>query len=94
MIELRFYRERYNMDDAYYTGEDDVYCRLYFKTLNELKLKWDGLMEAHNHWLEGETYSAWDENGIFLCGGAFDPGDIDYIEEGLIDYSNEAYEEE
>ena len=82
IIELRFYRERYNMDDEYYTGDDDIYCRLYFKTLNELTLKWDGLFEAENHWLEGETYSAWHE-GKFVCGGSFDPGDISYIKEGI-----------
>ena len=28
--------------------------------------KWDELMSAHGHYLEGETYSAWDENGKIL----------------------------
>lgn len=81
MIQLRFYRDRYNMDDRYYTGDDDIYCVLYFKTLNELRMKWHGLFEAENHWLEGETYSAWRNDGALLCGGAFDPGDIEYIVE-------------
>ena len=78
-IELRFFRERYNMDEDYYAGNDDVYCRLYFKTINELKLKWQGLFEAENRLLEGETYSAWYDD-YMLCGGAFDPSDIEYIE--------------
>lgn len=80
-IELRFYRERYNTYYDYYTGTDDIYCRLYFTDFDELNEKWDELMSAHGHYLEGETYSAWDENGKILCGGAFDPGDIDYIKE-------------
>lgn len=79
-IELRFYRERYEMDDAYYAGTEDIYCRLYFRGIGELKELWETLMSAQDHWFEGETYSAWREDGKFLCGGAFDPGDIDYIE--------------
>ena len=83
MIELRFYRERYNMDSDYYTGKYDVYCVLYFKTLDELVTKWKKLFEACDHWLEGETYSAWGEYDTLLCGGAFDPGDIEYISDAF-----------
>ena len=83
MIELRFYRERYNMNSDYYTGDHDIYCRLYFKTLHELEMKWKTLFNTADHWLEGETYSAWypehGDSGVLLCGGAFDPGDIEYI---------------
>ena len=77
-IELRFYRQRYNMDDEYYTGDRDIYCRLHFKSFKELKRKWNKMFPH----LEGETYSAW-HHGKLLCGGAFDPGDIDYIEYDL-----------
>ena len=76
-IHLRFYRERYNMDDAYYTGNEDIYKRVKLKDLDDLKWCWEALL----HDYEGETYSAWLENGEMLCGGAFDPGDIDFIEE-------------
>jgi len=89
MIELRFFRMRYRTDRDYYTGDNDVYCRLYFQTLGELKTKWEHIMEAEGHYLEGETYSAWYiayGEGFrcvraLLCGGAFDPGDIEYISE-------------
>lgn len=80
-IEFRFYRERYNMNRDYYSGDEDIYCRLYFLDLDDLKSKWKGLFNDNDHWLEGETYSAWSEDGKILCGGAFDPGDIYYIEE-------------
>jgi len=89
MIELRFFRKRYKMDQVYYAGDNDVYCRLYFKTLGELRHKWNHLMEADDHALEGETYSAWyvvvGKDYIItrdmLCGGAFDPDDIYCIAE-------------
>ena len=77
-IELRFYRERYNMDDDYCTGDKDIYARLYFKDLNDLKKKWKSLFNVNKHCLEGETYSAWYDNRP-LCYGAFDPDDIDII---------------
>ena len=84
MIELRFYRERYNMDRDYYLGDDDIYCRLYFRDLDELKSHWKELFDANGNWLlAGETYSAWGGEDDVLCGGAFDPGDIDYIEDAL-----------
>ena len=83
MIELRFYRERYNTDMDYYLGDEDIYCKLYFRSFDELKEKWNSIIGAHDHWLEGETYSAWDENGNVLCGGAFDPGDINYIKDAM-----------
>ena len=84
MIELRFYNERYNMDLDYYSGTDDVYLTLYFSSMLALRKAWDKMFDCHitygGHFLEGETYSAWDEDGKMLCGGAFDPGDIEIIE--------------
>ena len=79
-IELRFFRKRYCMDMNYYTGDKDVYCRLYFRSIKELREKWKHLFEAEDYVLEGETYSAWAGNEM-LCGGAFDPDDIDFIED-------------
>ena len=80
-IHLRFYRERYNMDDAYYTGDEDIYRRVRLDDLDDLRRCWDALL----HDFEGETYSAWYGKSKYgcdklLCGGAFDPGDIDIIE--------------
>lgn len=92
MIELRFFRERYKMDRDYYSGNRDVYCRLYFRTIDELESKWNRIMSADNHELEGETYSAWYKRGKIcwiLCGGAFDPGDIDYIVDEYRKYEEE-----
>lgn len=80
VIHIRFYRERYNMDDAYYTGDEDIYKKIKLNDLDDLKRCWSALL----HDYEGETYSAWAGNrtcDFLLCGGAFDPGDIDYIEE-------------
>ena len=78
MIELRFYKQRYNMDPAYYSGKDDVYQTHYYPDIQVLRDDWRGLMS----YLAGETYSAWiDGTDIMLCGGAFDPNDIDDIEE-------------
>ena len=81
MIELRFYRERYNMNPDYYLGDKDIYCRLYFKNIYELRKKWKMLFEVNGNCLAGETYSAWDKYGDVLCGGAFDPDDITIITE-------------
>lgn len=83
MIELRFFRDRYNTDSDYYLSNRDVYCRLYFKNIDELKSQWKALFRAEKHFLEGETYSAWQGKNV-LCGGAFDPGDIEYIEEAYV----------
>lgn len=85
MIELRFFHERYNVHHEYYSGDKDVYLRLYFNTPNELRRKWRSLFESCDHYLEGETYSAWDGDGHMLCGGAFDPGDIDDIMDAVKD---------
>lgn len=84
-IRLRFYNERYNMDDAYYTGDEDIYARVKLDDLDDLKRCWNALI----HDYEGETYSAWYGRitaGRVLSGGAFDPGDIDYIEEAYRKY--------
>lgn len=82
-IELRFYRERFNMDEEYYTGDDDIYCKKYYKSFKGLKSKWNSLLDS----FEGETYSAWivdgDWAGHMLCGGAFDPDDIEIIADNL-----------
>ena len=86
-IRLRFYRERYNMDESYYTGDEDVYKKIKLQDIDDLKLCWDALM----HDYEGETYSAWVGNRScdhLLCGGAFDPGDFEYIAEGYRKYAN------
>lgn len=77
-IRLRFYRQRYNMDYDYYTGDEDIYKRVKLDDLDDLKLCWPALI----HDYEGETYSAWAGQkscDYFLCGGALDPGDIDCI---------------
>ena len=83
MIELRFFRRRYNTDHSYYAGDNDVYCRFYFESAYELKKKWKRLMDH----FEGATYSAWYEaHGegyryvqTMLCGGAFDLSDLESI---------------
>ena len=80
-IELRFYRERYNMDEAYYTGTEGVYAVHHYKDIDELHDCWASLMR----FMEGETYSAW-LGEFLLCGGAFDPGDFDYIEAAYVRY--------
>ena len=74
-IRLRFYRERYNIDPDYYGGDEDIYKRVKLNDLDDLKWCWKALM--HNY--EGETYSAW-VKGECVCGGAFDPTDIESIE--------------
>ena len=87
VIRLRFYRERHNMDEAYYTGTEDIYKKIKLNDLNDLKLCWNALM----HDYEGETYSAWVGERTcddLLCGGAFDPGDIKYIEQAYNDLEN------
>ena len=103
MIELRFFRERYKTVPNYYTGDKDIYCRLYFQTLEELKEKWNQIMKAEGHYLEGETYSAWyianNEDcrcdRVCLYGGAFDPGDVclcgGAFDPGDIEYISEEY---
>ncbi len=74
-IRIRFYRERYNTDPDYYSGNEDIYKRIKFNDLNDLKRCWGALM----HKYEGETYSLWIGKEL-VCGGAFDPGDLQYIE--------------
>lgn len=82
-IELRFYRQRFNMDKDYYSGEDDVYLTLYYPNIEALEDDWDNLInkKTGGYWLEGETYSAWDDDDDMICGGAFDPDDIEIIKE-------------
>jgi len=73
-IRLRFYRERYNMDPEYYQGDDDIYKRFKLNDLDDLRRCWDAILSGY----EGETYSAWVGKEC-VCGGAFDPGDLQYI---------------
>lgn len=79
-IELRFYRQRYNMSRDYYTGDKGVYLTLYFPNEESLAKEWKKMFRTdvpyEGHWLEGETYSAWDDEDNLLCGGAFDPDDL------------------
>lgn len=75
-IRLRFYHERYNMDPAYYTGNEDIAHRHLFVGIDDLKRCWKALLSMY----EGDTYSARVGKEI-VSGGAFDPGDIDTIEE-------------
>ena len=81
-IRIRFYRERYNMDRDYYTGNYDIYKRFAFDNVDDLRRCWQAILHDH----EGETYSAWLGNRScdeLLCGGAFDPDDINIIEEAF-----------
>ena len=73
MIELRFYRERFNMDPSYYQGDNEIYAK-FWVTRGELQEDWHDLLDH----FEGETYSAWYE-GECVCGGAFDPDDLEII---------------
>ena len=91
-IEFRFYRQRYNTDPAYYTGDKDVYLNFVYPTEESLLADWHNLFEKgfDGRILEGETYSAWDEYDNLICGGAFDPDDINYI---LPNYTKKKEEE-
>lgn len=77
-ITLRFYRERYNMDEDYYTGDKDIYAMIKYPRFFELQSDWKWLLEK----FAGETYSCWLEDKL-LCGGAFDPDDLAYIDEAM-----------
>ena len=79
-IEFRFYQERYNTDFEYYTGNESIYAKFAYSSLEDLKKHWNDLITGNDHWYEGETYSAWIGDEI-VCGGALDPGDIVYIEQ-------------
>lgn len=76
-IHIRFYRDRYNMDVGYYTGDEDIVKRFCFDDADDLRRCWKALL----HTYEGETYSAWYGRGCdeLLCGGAFDSNDLDDI---------------
>lgn len=84
-IHLRFYHERYNMDVSYYTGDVDVRTKVRLNDLDDLKRCWNALLCSY----EGETYSAWLGRrtcDYLLCGGAFDPNDIQLIEQEYNQY--------
>ena len=91
-IELRFYRQRYNTNRSYYTGNNDVYLTLFFPNEEALVNEWKNMFRTdrpyEGHWLEGETYSAWDDEDNLLCGGAFDPDDLALIIPDLDTYKS------
>lgn len=74
-IRLRFYRERFNTNPDYYMGDEDIYKRIKLDDLDDLKRCWKPILYTY----EGETYSAWVGKEC-VCGGAFDPSDLQYIE--------------
>jgi len=84
VIELRLYKERYNMDPSYYSGTECVYETRVYPDIDALHDDWASMMRFY----EGETYSAWIEDRM-VCGGALDPGDYDYIEAAYIRYGGE-----
>ena len=81
VIELRLYKERYNMDPSYYSGADGVYETRIYPDIDALHDDWASMMRFY----EGETHSAW-LDGQRLCGGALDPGDYEFIEASYIRY--------
>lgn len=78
MFEIRVYYQRYNMDYDYYSGDKCIKRRWKAKTKEELISKW----KQHLKDFEGDTYSVWVGDEMIL-GGAYDPDDIDCIEEYL-----------
>lgn len=74
--EIRIYNERYNVDRNYYTGNEDIKKSVWCDTPTNLVDKWYELLKTE----EGETYSVWDHTvNDIIVGGAFDPNDIDWI---------------
>lgn len=74
--EIRVYYERYNMDPDYYLGRKGIKRRWTARTPLELCAKWQLYLNDY----EGDTYSVWDGDEC-ITGGAYDPGDIEYIKE-------------
>ncbi len=82
-FEIRIFKERFNVDRDYYESDDDVRKRVYC-SLSELVNKWKELLVDN----EGETYAVWDHKyydgrSNLVIGGAYDPGDIEYIEDWI-----------
>lgn len=78
---LRFYNERFVIDRDYYEGYTDLQQVLIYASIETLKKNWKWLLEGY----EGEAYSIrTNSDGYLLCGGSFDPGDIDIIENNLM----------
>lgn len=76
--EIRVYYTRFNMDPDYYGGTKGIWRRWKAKTPEELIQKW----RKHQPEYAGDTYSVWDLNyNCMIVGGAYDGGDLDYIEE-------------
>lgn len=55
-----------------------------YSTAEKLKEGWSELLEKY----EGETYGVWHDETL-ITGGAFDPNDISYIEEYLLEQAKE-----
>lgn len=78
---LRFYNERFKTDRDYYEGYTDLQQVYIYASIETLKKNWEWMLESY----EGETYSIrTNSDGYLLCGGAFDPDDIDIIENKLM----------
>lgn len=76
--EIRIYNERFNIDQDYYTGNEDIKLSVWCGTPEELKEKWEELLDEN----EGETYSIWDHTiNDIIVGGAYDPNDYEIIDE-------------
>lgn len=76
--EVRFYADR-NMDFDYYTGNDDVVCRMKAEDKHQMLWKLREALKQH----EGKTYSFWIDGDMWV-GGACDPTDYDVIKNLLI----------
>ena len=75
---LRIFNQRFNMNPNYYKGKNDVKLEVFCEDLECLKKAWKALLGNE----EGETYAVWDlKNNYLIVGGAFDPSDIEIIEE-------------
>ena len=80
--EIKIYNERYNMDVDYYTGNKDIKKSIWCDTPENLINTMYDLLETE----EGETYSVWDHTiGDIIVGGAFDPNDIDSVNDYFSD---------
>ena len=70
--EIRIYNERFNVNTDYYEENKDIKLSVQCGTSEELKEKWEELLEEN----EGETYSIWDHTvNEIITGGVYDPND-------------------
>lgn len=87
MYIIRIYKEKYcreNYDDNIYrmpeaeVDKNDIRVEKTAKSKKALITLWEKMLETH----EGDTYVIKDlESDAIITGGAFDPGDIEFIEE-------------